>query len=46
MFARKKSLSSVPLLVFVNAALVLMAGESRVRSDDQPAPADAIKEGA
>ena len=44
MFARKKSLSSVPLLVFVNAALVLMAGESRVRSDDQPAPADAIKE--
>jgi hypothetical protein len=44
MFARKKSLSAVPLLVFVNAALVLMAGESRGRSDDPPAPTDAIKQ--
>ncbi len=44
MFARKKSLSSVPLLVYVNAALVLMAGESRGRSDDPPAPADATKQ--
>jgi hypothetical protein len=43
MFAHKKSLSSVPLLVFVNFALVLVTGESRVRSDE-PAPADAIKQ--
>jgi hypothetical protein len=43
MFARKKSLWSVALLMFVSADLVLLAGASRARSDEPPAPADAIK---
>ncbi len=44
MFTRTKLLSSMPLLVFVNTALVLMAGASRGQSDEPPAPADAIRQ--